>query len=132
MNTLVFRLVLLWHKATPTATTSPALEKVSVDQLTAANAVTDLAEVTNLPVAGDLRETTTTLYIKKQLSQADTEVISKPQIVQPDASSSRGVTTYVAKEGDTMEMIAKQFNISRKRYAGQIIPHQTRLKLARH
>lgn len=99
-------------QATPTATTSPALEKVSVDQLTAANAVTDLAEVTNLPVAGDLRETTTTLYIKKQLSQADTEVISKPQIVQPDASSSRGVTTYVAKEGDTMETIAKQFNIS--------------------
>ena len=99
-------------QATPTTTTSPALEKVSVDQLTAANAVTDLAEVTNLPVAGDLRETTTTLYIKKQLSQADTEVISKPQIVQPDASSSRGVTTYVAKEGDTMETIAKQFNIS--------------------
>ena len=99
-------------QATSTATTSSALEKVSVDQLTAANAVTDLAEVTNLPVAGDLRETTTTLYIKKQLAQADAEVISKPQIVQPEASSGRGITTYVTKEGDTMETIAKQFNIS--------------------
>ena len=91
-------------QATPTATTSPALEKVSVDQLTAANAVTDLAEVTNLPVAGDLRETTTTLYIKKQLAQADAEVISKPQIVQPEASSGRGITTYVTKEGDGVQV----------------------------
>ena len=103
-------------QATPTATTSPALEKVSVDQLTAANAVTDLAEVTNLPVAGDLRETTTTLYIKKQLSQADTEVISKPQIVQPDASSSRGVTTYVAKEGDIVRIMETRPLSATKRF----------------
>ena len=58
-------------------------EKVSVDQLTAASAVTQLAEMANLPVAGDLREATTTLYIKKQLAQNDAEVISsggKPEV----------------------------------------------------
>ena len=99
--------------ASPSTTTASATpEKVSVDQLTAASFVTDLAEVTNLPAAGDLRETTTTLYIKKQLAQTDAEVISKPQIVQPETSSSRGISTYVTKEGDTMETIAAKFEIS--------------------
>lgn len=87
-------------------------ERVSVDQLAAASAVTNLAEVTNLPTAGDLREATTTLYIKKQLAQTDAEVITKPQIVQPTTSQERGITTYVAKRGDDLSKIAKQFNVS--------------------
>ena len=87
-------------------------EKISVDQLSAASAVTQLAEMANLPVAGDLREATTTLYIKKQLAQNDTEVITKPQIVQPTTSTERGITDYVVKPGDTMESIAAQFGIS--------------------
>ena len=73
--------------------------KVSVDQLAAANAVTDLAETVNLPTAGDLREATATLSIKKELAQGDTEVISKPQIVQPEKSAQRGIKTYVTKQG---------------------------------
>lgn len=87
-------------------------EKISVDQLTAASAITSLAETTNLPVAGDLREATTTLYIKKQLAQTDSGAISKPQIVQPMTSSERGIATYVVKEDDSIESIARQFNIS--------------------
>ncbi len=85
---------------------------ISVDQLTAASAVTNLAEATNLPAAGDLREATTTLYIKKQLSQTDAEVISKPQIVQPATSEERGVTSYTVQEGDDMAKIATKFNVS--------------------
>lgn len=85
---------------------------ISVDQLTAANAVTNLAEVTNLPVAGDLREAMTTLYIEKQLSQTDAEVISKPQIVQPSTSVERGVTSYIVQEGDDIAKIAEEFNVS--------------------
>ena len=87
-------------------------EKVSVDQLAAANAATNLAETTNLPSAGDLREATTTLFIKKQMAQNDVEVISKPQIVQPNSSAERGITSYVVKEGETISSIAAQFNIS--------------------
>lgn len=86
--------------------------KISVDQLTAANAVTSLAETANLPVAGDLREATTTLYIKKQLAQTNAEVISKPQIVQPTADTERGVANYVVEEGDTIDTIAAKFRVS--------------------
>ena len=100
------------QSASKPAETSSNQEKISVDQLTAASAVTELAEMVNLPVAGDLREATTTLYIKKQLAQNDTEVISKPQIVQPTTSTERGITEYTVKAGDTMESIAAQFGIS--------------------
>ena len=84
----------------------------SVDELTAANAVTNLAETAELPSAGDLRESETSLTIKKNLSQNDTEVITKPDIVKPDTSAARGISSYVTKEGDTMEFIAKKFKIS--------------------
>ena len=86
--------------------------KVSVDQLAAANAVADLAETVNLPTAGDLREATATLSIKKELAQGDTEVISKPQIIQPEKSAQRGIKTYVTKQGDTIDSIAKKFNVT--------------------
>ena len=85
---------------------------VSVDKLTAASAVTNLAETAELPSAGDLRESETSLTIKKDLSQNDTEVITKPDIVKPDTSAARGIASYVTKEGDTMDTIAKKFKIS--------------------
>lgn len=99
-----------------TSTTAPAAAEsaktVSVDKLAAASAVTNLAETAELPSAGDLRESETTLTIKKDLSQNDTEVITKPDIVKPDTSAARGIASYVTKEGDTMETIAKKFKIS--------------------
>ena len=84
----------------------------SVDELAAANAVTNLAETAELPSAGDLRESETSLTIKKNLSQNDAEVITKPDIIKPDTSAARGISSYVTKEGDTMESIAKKFKIS--------------------
>lgn len=89
-----------------------APEMVSVDQLTAANAVTNLAEATNLPAAGDLREATTTLEIQKQLAQDDVEVISKPQLVQPETSAKRGISEHIAKQGEDIANIASQYGIS--------------------
>lgn len=90
----------------------PSGYKVSVDQLTAANVATSVAETTDLPVAGNLREATTTLYIQKQLSQSDNTVISKPQFVQPQSATERGYFTYKAKQGDTVPKVADANGIS--------------------
>ncbi|MDO4712419.1 MAG: LysM peptidoglycan-binding domain-containing protein [Candidatus Saccharibacteria bacterium] len=98
--------------ATTTTASGPVAAKVSVDQLAAVNAATNLAEAANLPSAGELREATTTLAIKKELAQTDAEVISKPQIIQPETSSRRGLTSYVTKQGDTLETVARRFGIS--------------------
>ena len=99
---------------TSTSTTSGAAKAktVSVDKLAAASAVTNLAETAELPSAGDLRESETSLTIKKNLSQNDSEVITKPDIVKPGTSAARGISSYVTKEGDNIEKIAKKFKIS--------------------
>lgn len=99
-------------QAVSPATSISGPDRISVDQLTAASAVTNLAETANLPVAGDLREATTTLYIQKQLAQTDAEVINKPQIVQPTTSQERGIGSYVTVEGDDLAKVAARFNIS--------------------
>lgn len=91
--------------------TAQSVEKASVDQLLASTIATNLAETVDLPVAGHMRESSTTLYIKSQLSQNDVEIISKPQIVQPTANG-RDLLTYVTKEGDTASAIAAQYGIS--------------------
>lgn len=104
--------VLATTQASPQSTPVASPEKISVDQLTAASAVTHLAETANLPVAGDLREATTTLYIQKQLAQTDAEVISKPQIIQPSTFEERGLASYTVREGDNLPKIAAQFGIS--------------------
>ncbi|NCU29643.1 LysM peptidoglycan-binding domain-containing protein [Candidatus Saccharibacteria bacterium] len=85
---------------------------ISADQLTAANAVASLAEVVNLPSAGDLRETATTLSVQKQLSQSDSMVVSKPQIVKPETSSERGITDYKVENGDNLASISEKFGVS--------------------
>lgn len=46
------------------------------------------------------------------MAQGDTEVISKPQIIQPEKSAQRGIKTYVTKQGDTIDSIAKKFNVT--------------------
>lgn len=86
-------------------------DKVSADHLTASSAVTSLAETVDLPVAGDLREATTTLQIQKQLSQTDAEVISKPDIIQP-VTRSGGIVNYVVKEGESLADIADKHQVS--------------------
>ena len=75
-----------------------ATEAISVDKLAAASAVTNLAETTQLPSAGDLREATASLSIKKDLSQNDSEVITKPEIVKPETSAALGITSYVSSK----------------------------------
>lgn len=94
------------------ANASVSTDKISVDKLTAANAVTDLAETVNLPTAGDLREATTTLAIKKELSQNDTEVIAKPQITKPTTANARGIKTHIAKQGETIASIAQLYGVT--------------------
>lgn len=91
--------------------TPQSAEKASVDQLVASTVATNLAETVNLPVAGNLRESSTSLYIKSQLAQNDTEIISKPQIVQPTANG-RDLLEYTAKAGDTVDAVAAQYGIT--------------------
>ena len=86
-------------------------EQPSVDQVLATNIAADIAAQANLPVAANIANTSLSLAAQSQLDQSNANVISKPQIVQPD-SGSRSITKYKAAKGDTVETVANQFNIT--------------------
>ncbi len=90
----------------PTATPQP-----SVDQLVATNIAAGIAERAELPVATNIANLSVSLSAESQLAQSDLNVISKPQIVQPGASS-REIKQHTAKAGDTAVTIAGQYGLT--------------------
>lgn len=86
-------------------------DQPSVDQLVATNVAAGIAESANLPIATNVANLSVSLTAEHELAQNDSNVISKPQIVQPTADS-RTIQHYVTKAGDTAETVARKFGIS--------------------
>lgn len=84
----------------------------SVDDVVATSVAADVAQSTNLPIAANVANLSTSTQINSQLTQSsDATVVSKPQIVQPTASGT-AITTYTSVPGDTVESIAAKYNVS--------------------
>ena len=91
--------------------TSVTSSEPSVDQLVATRVAAGIAERTDLPIASNVANLSVSLSAESQLAQTNTNVISKPQIVQPSADS-RVIKHYTAKAGDTTQKVASQFGVS--------------------
>jgi len=106
---------------TPTVT-PVANDQPSVDELVATDVASNLAEQTNMPVATNVANLSVSLAAKTELAQTSDTAIVKPQIVQPTATS-REITTYVVKAGDTVQSIAAANNLSADtvRWANNIV-----------
>lgn len=98
--------------ATQSPSTTPlSTDKPSVDELVATDIASNLAQQTNMPVARNVANLSVSLAAKTELAQTDDSAIVKPQIVQPTASS-REITSYVTKEGDTVSSIAANYGVT--------------------
>jgi surface antigen len=86
-------------------------EQPSVDQLVATNVAAGIAERAELPIATNVANLSVSLSAESQLAQNDSNVISKPQIIQPTADS-RETKHYTAIAGDTAEKVAQKFSVS--------------------
>lgn len=82
----------------------------SVDELVATNVAAGIAERAELPIAINVANLSLSLSAESQLSQSGSDIISKPQIIQP-AASSREIREYTAVAGDTVGSVAQQFGI---------------------
>jgi surface antigen/uncharacterized protein (DUF433 family) len=91
---------------TPQNTTQP-----SVDDLVATNVAAGIAERAELPVATNIATLSLSLAAESQLAGSSSDVISKPQIIQPSADT-REMRQYTAQAGDTVEKIAAEFGVS--------------------
>lgn len=96
---------------TESPTINLVTEPARVDEATALRIASDLAAAANLPVATNIANMSTSVDIKAQLALTKEELISKPLLVRAEPYS-RDLHTYTTKEGDTVETVAKQYNIS--------------------
>lgn len=97
--------------ATAAINVSSASEQDSVDKATAVRVASELATAANLPVAANIANLSTSLDAQAQLSQSDQESINKPTLIRT-APYNRAITTYMTQQGDTVDSLAKQHNIS--------------------
>jgi len=88
-----------------------AAAQPSVDQLVATNVAAGIAERAELPIATNVANLSVSLSAESQLAQNDSNVISKPQIIQPMADS-RKTKQHVAVAGDTVTKLAADFGLS--------------------
>lgn len=97
--------------ATQTITPTPEVSKSSIDELVATNVAANIAEQSDMAVSPILLNIEVDLKIKKSLDQTNDDTIVKPEISQIDDSVT-DITTYLVKQGDTLDAIASMFNIS--------------------
>lgn len=64
-----------------------------------------------MPVAANVANLSQSLAAESTLARSDENIVAKPQIVKPTADS-RTIRMYVAKTGDTVQSIAKRYNVS--------------------
>ena len=92
-----------------TATSVIETEQLSVDQIVAANLAASTAQVADLSVASNVANLSISLNAKENLAQDDDNLLTKPQIVQPNAQ--RGIVDYRTVTGDTVQTVAARFGL---------------------
>ena len=100
-------------EATQSGSTQSILEQdqPSVDQVAAADVAASVAQSTDMLVRANVASLAIDLNNKTDLAQTDSSFISKPQIVS-QSTGRKGVTDYVAKDGDDVKSVAAAFGIS--------------------
>ena len=82
-----------------------------VDTLLATSVAANIADTTDMPIANNVANLSQSLAAESILAQTDTNVISKPQVVQLSADSTT-TKQYTAVAGDTVPVIAARFGVS--------------------
>jgi len=85
--------------------------QTSVDQVLATDIAATVAASTNLSIAPNVANYAVSAQVQSELPQTDNTVISKPSILQPDATS-RTITTYTTQAGDTVTSLASHYGLS--------------------
>jgi surface antigen len=87
---------------------------VSVDDVVAANVAAVVASAANLPIAPNISNLAISTQTQFQFNnQVNNTASIKPQVIG-SVVSNRSITTYVVKEGDTLDSIAANFKISKE------------------
>lgn len=100
-------------EASPSLAAQTVLEQpnTSVDQIAAATVASTVAQTLNLSVQDNVQNLAVSLNAKTALAQTDSNVLTKPQIIE-QSSGRKGATTYVTVASDTVQSVATRFGVS--------------------
>lgn len=86
------------------------VEPAHVDEATALHIASNIAAAANLPIANNLTDKSKSVDVEAELA-ASNQIAQKPLLVRA-VPYSREVQNYTTKEGDSVDSIAKEHNIS--------------------
>jgi surface antigen len=100
-------------EASPGLAAQNVLEQpnTSVDQIAAATVASTVAQTLDLAVQDNVQNLAVSLNAKTELAQTDSNILSKPQIIEQN-SGRKGVTTYTASGVESVQSVAARFGVS--------------------
>jgi N-acetylmuramoyl-L-alanine amidase len=100
-------------EASPGLAAQNVLEQpnTSVDQIAAATVASTVAQTLDLSVQDNVQNLAVSLNAKTDLAQTDSNVLTKPQIIEQN-SGRKGVTTYTAAGSESVQSVAARFGVS--------------------
>lgn len=90
---------------------SKSITALSVDDVVAASVASNIAQTANLPIATNVANLSQSLTAESMLTENESNIVTKPQIVEPLADS-RKIQVYTAKTGDTVDKVADRYGVS--------------------
>lgn len=85
---------------------------ITLDEVVSTNVAKIIANDNDLIIAGNVNNLASNVEAKVKLSINEQSYVAKPQIVATEAKTVNDIVEYVAKEGETVDSIASQFDIS--------------------
>ncbi len=83
-----------------------------LDQLASASIALTVAKLDNLPETTAVANQADSEFALLSVAPSNNSVITKPQVVATDYVSNKDIKTYVVQSGDSIDSIAKKFNLS--------------------
>ena len=84
----------------------------TLDSVSAAGVAATIARDADLLIADNVRNMADTLTAQAEFSAAEGTYLEKPQLVATDAKTNKDIRNYTVQEGETIDTVARRFNIT--------------------